>query len=75
MIPESSLRAIRIRMSNTCSCGEPKNPGTPFCTEEMLVIPPELRVKLRRRIGHGFEEAFIEVEKFFAAIPVETESA
>ena len=49
---------------DTCHCGAGKARNQTFCTTCYFKLPREMRARLYKRMGHGYEEAVDEAKAY-----------
>lgn len=52
------ISLVHELQSDVCRCHEPKNKMQTFCRSCYYTLSPALRMRLYRRIGEGYEEAY-----------------
>lgn len=57
---EHTMDLVRELRGNKCRCGEGKPSGKTFCYNCYHSLPDELKKRLYKRIGQGYEEAHAE---------------
>lgn len=55
-------------LSNECQCSRTKNGHLSFCYKCYARLPRDLQVRLYRRMGEGYEEAYDEAVKFLEEV-------
>lgn len=55
-------------LSNECHCGETKRGNYSLCYGCYSKLPRDLRLRLYRRMGEGYEEAYDEAVKFLEEV-------
>jgi hypothetical protein len=53
-------------LGELCGCGKPKRTRQSFCRECYLRLPFELKQRLNRKFGEGYEEAFADAREYLS---------
>jgi len=57
-MPELVAALIAELAGVRCRCGRVKRPGQTFCRPCFYILPRQLRGRLYRRVGDGYEETY-----------------